>query len=308
MGKWTGKKVAVLYGGRSSEREVSLRTGAGCAEALRQKGYDAALVDVDLEVAARLRELGAEVAFLALHGRWGEDGAIQGLLESMGIPYTGSGVLASALGMDKVMSKLLFREHGLHVVAYRAFPAARADAIVAADLPFGLPVVVKPGGEGSSVGVHIVKEHAQLREACRDAGRYAGGIVVEKYVKGMEVDVAVLEGRALGAIEIVPSREFYDYVAKYTPGMTQYFYPARLPAEHLHRLGDAAERAHAALGCDGVTRVDFIVTPDGTPYILEVNTMPGMTATSLVPKIAAGNGIPFPDLCERLLEGASLKA
>jgi len=308
MGKWTGRKVVVLYGGRSAEREVSLKTGSGCAEALRSRDYDVLLLDVDLEVAARLREARADVVFNALHGRWGEDGAIQGLLESMAIPYTGSGVLASALGMDKAFSKLLFRERGLKVIEYRVFAPERAGAIAVADLPFGLPAVVKPGCEGSSVGVHIVREAQALSEACRDAASYKGDVIIERYVKGMEVDVAVLDGKAMGAIEIVPSREFYDYVAKYTPGMTQYFFPARLPPDHLRRVGEAAERAHEALGCSGVTRVDFIVTADGTPFILEVNTLPGMTATSLVPKIAAGKGISFADLCERLLEGASLKA
>ncbi len=306
MGKWKNAKVAVLYGGRSSERDVSLNTGRACAEALRAKGYDAVLLDVDLEVAARLRAMGAQVAFNALHGRWGEDGAVQGLLEAMAVPYTGSGVLASALGMDKVMSKLLFREHGLAVIDYRVFPAERGGRIGPGDLPFGLPAVVKPGGEGSSVGVHVAHDPAQLAAACEDAARYKGGVIVERYVKGTEVNVAVLDGVALGAIEIVPTREFYDYVAKYTPGMTNYYYPARIPAEEAAAASRAAERAYAALGCAGVARVDFILA-GGTPYILEVNTLPGMTATSLVPKIAAGNAIPFPDLCERLLEGAALK-
>jgi D-alanine-D-alanine ligase len=308
MGKWTGRKVAVLYGGRSAEREVSLRTGAGCAEALRQKGYDAVLVDVDLEVAARLRQLRAEVAFIALHGRFGEDGAIQGLLESMGIPYTGSGVLASALGMDKVFSKLLFHDHGIPTAEHRVFAHQAIAGVTVADLPFGLPAVVKPAAEGSSVGVHIVHEAGELGPALADAASFHGEVIVERYLRGTEVNVAVLDGRALGAIEIVPSREFYDYTAKYTPGMTQYFFPARLPPEVTRRVCQEAESAHAALGCAGVTRVDFIVTADGTPFILEVNTMPGMTATSLVPKIAAGIGLSFADLCERLLESAALQA
>jgi D-alanine-D-alanine ligase len=308
MGIWSGKKVAVLYGGRSSEREVSLHTGKGCASALTERGYDVTLLDVDLEVAARLRQARVEVAFVALHGRWGEDGSIQGLLESMGIPYTGSGVLASALGMDKVFSKLLFREHGLKVIEYRVFRPERAEEITVGDLPFGLPAVVKPAGEGSSVGVHIVRDSAALTDACLDAARYKGELIVERYLKGAEMNVAVLDGKALGAIEIVPSREFYDYTAKYTPGATQYFFPPRLPAEHTRRTCEAAEQAHRVLGCAGVTRADFIVSPDGVPFILEVNTLPGMTATSLVPKIAAGLGISFADLCERLLEGASLKA
>jgi D-alanine-D-alanine ligase len=308
MGKWTGKKVAVLYGGRSTEREVSLKTGKGCAEALRGKGYDVALVDADLEVAARLREARVQVAFVALHGRWGEDGCIQGLLESMGIPYTGSGVLSSALGMDKVFSKLLFRDAGLAVAEYRVFPPKRAGSITVGELPFGLPAVVKPAGEGSSVGVHIVRDGEALAAACKDAATYKGDVIVERYIKGAEIQVAVLDGEALGAIEVVPAREFYDYEAKYTAGTTQYFYPARLPEAHTRRVMQAAVTAHDVLGCSGVTRTDFIITADGTPYILEVNTLPGMTPTSLVPKIAAGNGISFADLCERLLEGATLKA
>jgi D-alanine-D-alanine ligase len=225
----------------------------------------------------------------------------------MDLPYTGSGVLASALGMDKAMSKLLFRDHGLAVAEYRVFPRERAERVGVADLPFGLPAVVKPSGEGSSVGVHVVREPAGLPEACRDAVRYKGELVVERYVPGTEVQVAVLDGAALGAIEVVPSREFYDYQAKYSAGSTTYHDPARLPPDRLLGVQEAAERAHRALGCSGVTRSDFILTADGTPFILEVNTLPGMTATSLVPKIAAGNGISFGELCERILEGASLK-
>jgi D-alanine-D-alanine ligase len=308
MGRWSGKKVAVLYGGRSSEREVSLKTGAACAEALRSRGLDATLVDVGLDLPERLRALGADVAFLALHGRWGEDGCAQGLLESMGIPYTGSGVLASAMGMDKVVSKLLFRDRGLSITPYVVLAPSRAPAATVADLPFGLPAVVKPGAEGSSVGVHVVKEPGALPAALADAATFKGDVIVEQYVKGAEVNVAVLDGEALGAIEIVPSREFYDYVAKYTPGSTQYFFPARLPPAAMDRVLRDAVTAYAALGCAGAARVDFIVAPDGTCYVLEVNTLPGMTATSLVPKIAAGKGISFPEFCERLLDGAALKA
>jgi D-alanine-D-alanine ligase len=306
--KWTGKKVAVLYGGRSTERDVSLRTGKACADALVSKGHDVVLVDVDRDLAERLGEAKIDVAFNALHGRWGEDGCVQGLLEVMGIPYTGSGVLASAMGMDKVVAKAMFKALGIPVIDYRVFPAAGAGQIAASDLPFGLPCVVKPSGEGSSVGVHIVKDPTKLQAACQDAATFKGDVIVERYVKGSEVNVAVLDGNALGAIEIVPANEFYDYAAKYTAGTTKYYYPARIPEAHVKRVMEAAETAHRGLGCAGVTRVDFIIAPDGTPYILEINTLPGMTATSLVPKIAAGLGIPFPDLCERILESAALKA
>jgi D-alanine-D-alanine ligase len=308
MATWTGKKVAVLYGGLSTEREVSLRTGKACADALVAKGYDVTLVDVDRELAARLREKGIDVVFNALHGRWGEDGCVQGLLEAMGIPYTGSGVLASALGMDKTVSKAMFKSLGLPVIDYRVFPPARAASIKPSDLPFGIPCVVKPSGEGSSVGVHLVKDPAKLEAACVNAATFKGDVIVERYVKGTEVNVAVLEGKALGAIEIEPANEFYDYAAKYTAGTTKYHYPARIPEAHVKRVMEAAEIAHRGLGCAGVTRVDFIVAADGTPFILEINTLPGMTATSLVPKIAAGLGIPFPELCEKILESAALKA
>jgi D-alanine-D-alanine ligase len=167
---------------------------------------------------------------------------------------------------------------------------------------------VKPSGEGSSVGVHLVKDAAGLQAACLDAATFKGDVIVERYVKGTEVNVAVLDGKALGAIEIEPANEFYDYAAKYTAGTTRYHYPARIPAAHVRRVMEAAEIAHGGLGCAGVTRVDFIVAGDGTPFILEINTLPGMTATSLVPKIAAGLGIPFAELCERILDGAALKA
>ncbi len=308
MPRWTGKRVAVLYGGKSTEREVSLRTGKACADALVSKGYDVTLVDVDDDLAARLKAARTDVAFNALHGRWGEDGCVQGLLEVMRVPYTGSGVLASAMGMDKVVAKAMFKALGLALIEYRVFPPGRAGSIGAADLPFGIPCVVKPSGEGSSVGVHLVKDAAKLAAACEDAATFKGDVIVERYVKGTEVNVAVLDGKALGAIEIVPANEFYDYAAKYTAGTTKYFYPARIPDAHRARVMEAAEVAHRGLGCAGVTRVDFIVAQDGTPYILEINTLPGMTATSLVPKIAAGLGIPFPELCERILDSAALKA
>ena len=308
MGKWTGKRVAVLYGGKSSEREVSLKTGAAIAKALQEKGHDVALIDVDGDVAAKLRAEKVAVAFNALHGRWGEDGCIQGLLEAMEIPYTGSGVTASAIGMDKVLSKLLFRSVGLGVCDYKVFPAADAERIRLADLPFGLPCIVKPANEGSSVGVSLVKQEAELTAACREAAKWKGDVIVERFVKGKECQVAVLDGKALGVIEVVPANAFYDYAAKYTAGTTQYFYPARIPEAATKMLMEAGEKAHRALGCVGVTRTDFILVEDGSAFILEVNTLPGMTATSLVPKIAAGNGIPFPELCERLLDGAALKA
>lgn len=304
-----GKKVAVLYGGRSAEREVSLLSGAAIHAALISRGYDAELLDVGLDVAQRLVEMKAEVAFVGLHGRYGEDGAIQGLLESMGIPYTGSGVLASALAMDKVATKQVFVARGIPTPEYVAVRPEDARILTAAALPFGLPAVVKPASEGSSVGVHIVKTEAELAAACADAARFKGDVLIERYEKGREVQVAVLDDEALGAIEIRPASEFYDYQAKYhSGGTTQYLFPAPLPEELYQRALDVTLAAHRSLGCAGATRTDLIVLPDGGVTVLEVNTLPGMTETSLLPKIAAGIGIDFPSLCERILESASLHA
>lgn len=303
------KRVGVLYGGLSSEREVSLRTGAAVAGALRSLGYDVVEVDVGRDLPARLVAEKVDVAWLAVHGRYGEDGCLQGLLESMFIPYTGSGVLASALGMDKVYAKQVFIAHGIPTPAYRAFRDA-ASALAAADsLPFPFPVVVKPSREGSSVGVHICKTREDYEAAVRDAAKYAGTLLVEQFVKGREVQGGVLDDEALGVIEVRAAREFYDYDAKYKAGSgTQYLFPAPLPPEQYARVNEVSLGAHKALGCSGGSRSDVIITESGDVYLLEINTLPGMTATSLLPKIAAGRGIDFPALCERLLLGASLKA
>lgn len=303
------KKIAVLYGGRSAEREVSLASGAAIHKALLEKGYDAELIDVDLEVAARLREIGAEVAFIGLHGRWGEDGCIQGLLESMGIPYTGSGVLASALAMNKVATKEVFEYRKIPTAEWFAVRPDRVCELKPESIPFGLPCVVKPSEEGSSVGVHIVRSADQLAAACEDAARYKGMVLVERYHAGREVQVAVLDDVALGAIEVRPAAEFYDYKAKYhSGGTTQYLFPAPLPEPLYRRVLEVGLAAHRALGCSGYSRSDLIVDDSGEVFVLETNTLPGMTETSLLPKIAAGVGIDFPTLCERILLGASLKA
>ncbi len=301
------KKVGVLMGGLSTEREVSLRTGAACADALRSKGYVVAGIDVQKDVAKRLLDEGIEVAFNALHGRWGEDGCIQGLLESMFIPYTGSGVFASAVGMDKVAAKRVFAEHGIPTPPSVTFGSFADLERAGFQLPFGLPAVVKPSGEGSSVGVTIVKDVEALKAAAREAGKLKGAILVEKYIKGREIQGAVLDDEALGAIEIVPANEFYDYSAKYQAGTTKYLFPAPIAPELYQKACFTALAAHRALGCSGATRSDLILEPDGSFWILEINTLPGMTAASLLPKIAAGKGIDFATLCERLLLGASLK-
>jgi D-alanine-D-alanine ligase len=303
------KRVGVLHGGLSSEREVSLRTGAAVAGALRSLGYTVVEVDVGKDLPARLVTEKVDVAWLAVHGRYGEDGCLQGLLESMFIPYTGSGVLASALGMDKVYAKQVFVTHGIPTPAYRAFHDATSALAAADSLPFPFPVVVKPSREGSSVGVHIVKTREDYAAAVKDAAQYAGTLLVEQFVKGREVQGGVLDDEALGVIEVRAAREFYDYDAKYKAGSgTQYLFPAPLPPEQYARVNEVSLAAHKALGCSGGSRSDVIITDGGEVFLLEINTLPGMTATSLLPKIAAGRGIDFPALCERLLQGASLKA
>ncbi|NVJ17156.1 D-alanine--D-alanine ligase [Myxococcus sp. AM010] len=303
------KRVGVLLGGMSAERDVSLRTGEAVSGALRGLGYTVVELDVGKDLPARLAAEQVDVAWLAVHGRYGEDGCLQGLLESLFIPYTGSGVLASALGMDKVYAKQVFVAHGIPTPAYRSFRDA-ASALAAADsLPFPFPVVVKPSREGSSVGVHICKTRDAYEAAVTDAAKYAGTLLVEQFVKGREVQGGVLDDEALGVIEVRAAREFYDYDAKYKAGTgTQYLFPAPLPPEQYARVNEVCLAAHQALGCSGGSRSDVIVTDGGEVFLLETNTLPGMTASSLLPKIAAGRGIDFPSLCERLLLGACLKA
>jgi D-alanine-D-alanine ligase len=300
-------RIGVLDGGLSSEREVSLRTGAAVTKALREAAYNVVEIDVAKDLPARLVAEKIELAFIALHGRYGEDGCVQGLLESMFIPYTGSGVLASSVGMEKVFTKQVFVSRGIPTPKHAIFTTT--DEALERPLPFPFPVVVKPSREGSSVGVAIAKDSTQYCDAVRDAGKYAGLIMVEQFIKGREVQGAVLDDEALGVIEIVPAREFYDYQAKYGANSgTQYIFPARLEPDIYERVNQICLQAHQALGCSGATRSDAIVTESGDIYLLEVNTLPGMTATSLLPKIAAGKGISFTQLCERLLAGASLKA
>jgi D-alanine-D-alanine ligase len=299
------KKIGVLMGGLSAEREVSLKSGAAVHQALLAQGYDAVAIDVGRDLAQVLVNEWVDVAFVCLHGRYGEDGAVQGLLELMGIPYTGSGVLASALAMNKIFAKKVFAAGGLLVAPYRVVRRGEETDLKA--LGFDLPVVVKPSQEGSSVGVSIVRRAEEMRQALATAFTYDAEILVERFVKGREIQVGILEERALGAIEIVPKKEFYDFEAKYTPGMAEHILPAPLPTELYRQVLAAGEEAHRALGCCGYSRVDFLVTDQSECFLLEVNTLPGMTALSLLPEIAQGAGIGFAELVERILASAAVK-
>jgi D-alanine-D-alanine ligase len=303
-----GMRMAVLMGGRSAEREVSLQTGKAVAEALRERGYHPLELDVGPDVVSRLVDERVQVVFIALHGRYGEDGTIQGLLESMEIPYTGSGVLASALGMDKLRSRWIFQQLGLPVPPYRVLTREDAPSFSPEKDGPGFPLVVKPSREGSSVGVSIVGTPGALAAALEGALGFGSPILVERYIPGREIQVGILDDVPLGAIEIRPKAGFYDYRAKYTDGLADHLFPAPLPRDlygESLRLGLAA---HKALGCEGGTRVDLRLEEGNGFFILEVNTLPGMTAISLLPEIARGVGISFPELCERILLGARLKA
>ncbi|MBU5614163.1 D-alanine--D-alanine ligase [Geomonas azotofigens] len=296
------KKIAVLMGGLSAEREVSLNSGKAVLASLTRQGFNAVGIDVGRDLAQRLAEEQVELAFIALHGRFGEDGSVQGLLELMAIPYTGSGVLASALAIDKIAAKVMFAAAGLKLAPYQVL--RRGEEL---KLENPLPVVVKPSREGSSVGVSIVKEPGQMEKALAEAFRYDSEILVEAFISGKEVQVGILDGRAMGAIEIVPKNEFYDYEAKYTDGGAEHILPARLPENVYQAVLKEGEKAHAALGCDCYSRVDFLVNEAGECYLLEVNTLPGMTDLSLLPEIARGSDIDFDQLVVRILLAASLK-
>jgi len=304
----TSRKIGILMGGMSSEREVSLRTGEAILAALVDRGHNAVPIYVDRDVDLVLRQERIDVAFIALHGRFGEDGCIQGLLETMGIPYTGSDVLASALAMNKVKAKELFRLHNLPTPAYYVLgPADEAD-VLAAHADFGFPCVVKPVREGSSVGVEVCHDAAAFTAACERAYCFDAEVLVERFITGLEISVAVLGDRAIGAVEIEPIAGFYDYANKYTRGATEYHVPPRMSPERYRGVLAQAARAHRALGCAGATRIDMIVSDSGNEFLLELNTVPGMTRTSLLPKIAHAAGIEFGELCEIVLAGAGLSS
>ncbi|MGQ9684724.1 MAG: D-alanine--D-alanine ligase [Thiobacillaceae bacterium] len=296
-------KVGVLMGGRSAEREVSLKSGAAVLAALRRRGVDAHAFDPAEHSLSELERAGFDRVFLILHGRGGEDGSLQGALELMGIPYTGSGVMASALGMDKWRSKLVWQGAGLPVPAYRVLDALSDFDSVEREL--GLPLFVKPACEGSSVGVSKVKTAGGLRAAYAEAARHDHLVLAERFIGGGEYTVAILgngaEMEALPVIRIVPATEFYDYEAKYFRDDTRYLCPAGLSADQEASLRDLARQAFTVLGCRGWGRVDILLDDQGRAHLLEINTAPGMTDHSLVPMAARAAGIDFDELCLRIL-------
>jgi D-alanine-D-alanine ligase len=301
------KKVAVMMGGLSREREISLKTGKAISKALIEKGYTVTAIDVGEDLPEKLVKEKIECAFLALHGRFGEDGTIQGMLELMKIPYTGSGVLASALAMHKIMSKKFFLYESIPTPRFEVFQREEIKRDLPKKISLPLPVVVKPAREGSTIGVSIVQKEEELGPALKEAGEYDEEILVEEFMKGKEITVGILEDIPLPIIEIVPKSGFYDYHSKYTKGETEYILPARIPREKYLYAQEMSLKAFQELGCSGVGRVDLMTDEDENPFVIDVNTKPGMTETSLLPKAASYAGIPFEDLVERILLGASLK-
>lgn len=301
------RTVAVLQGGWSSEREVSLMGSGQIADALRTAGYDVRQIDVRRDLAALIADLTPlpDIAYNALHGPYGEDGCVQGVLEYLGIPYSHSGVLASALAMNKPMAKHIFETDGIPCAPHRLVTRAMFDAGDTMDFPY----VLKPLNEGSSVGVRIVRDAADAACIGDAAWAYGDTVMIEKFIDGRELTVSVMGDRALGVTELRPLSGFYDYEAKYTDGKTEHLVPAPIHAEAYALAMDYALRAHRALGCRGVTRSDFIYDDsDGEPgslFILEVNTQPGMTPLSLVPEQARHVGIDFGELVTWMVENAA---
>lgn len=309
--RFKDKKIGVVLGGLSAERDVSLKTGAGVLAALQELSYDAIGIDWRLgtSLPTLLADAGVGVVWNALHGTYGEDGAVQGLCACLGIPCTGSGILASALAMDKIASKRLFESHGIPTPRWCTLPGAAdgpadgADAFTAlAD--WKLPLVVKPADEGSSVGVSIVDDRDQLAAAVVLARTFHGPVLIEDYIAGTEIFVGILDGTVLGSVEVQPATRFYDYEAKYLRNDTRYLIPPDVSPDIVARAETAALAAHRALGCSGHSRPDLRIDRAGNAWVLEVNTLPGMTATSLLPKIARAAGMSYPQLCERILASA----
>lgn len=299
-------KVAVIMGGSSAEREVSLMSGAGVLAALQSKGVDAHAFDPAEKPLIALKEEGFDRAFLILHGRGGEDGTIQGALEFMGLPYTGCGVMASAIAMDKWRTKLLWEAAGLPVPEYRIIDSAAELAQAAEEL--GLPLFVKPASEGSSVGVVKLKSLTELEAAWAEVSRHDSVVLAERNISGGEFTCAVLDGKALPSVRIIPKTEFYDYEAKYFRDDTEYRCPAGLSDAHEAQARSLSEKAYRVLGASGWARIDFLTDDDGTIYLLEANTAPGMTSHSLFPMAARESGLSYEDLVVEILAATLNKA
>ena len=296
--KMRDKKIGVLLGGMSTEREISIKSGKAVAKVLRERGWNAVEIDVDKNLPATLLEKGIDVAWIALHGKFGEDGCVQGLLEIMHIPYSGSSVQACAISMDKITTKKHLQGSIVHLIQDEIVTRGNSPTRIS------LPCVVKDPIGGSSIGVWICQTEKQVKEALLSCT--AQNILIEEYISGHEITVAVLDGEALPVVSIEPKTDFFDLDAKYTKGLTAYTVPAPIPEEVAINAQNQAICAYKMLGMKGIARADFIVPKDGKPRFLEINASPGMTETSLSPMAANAAGIPFSELVERILLSASL--
>jgi D-alanine-D-alanine ligase len=308
--EFRGKRIAVLAGGESREREVSIRSGSKVFSSLKRQGYDVVMIDPDENLAFNLKKEKIDVVFIALHGRYGEDGCIQGLLETLKIPYTGSGVLASALAMNKIASKRIFERLNIPTSPYYVIDPEKTLYEQVKDIlnKLKMPLIAKPVSEGSSIGVEIIKKVENIEPVLARILREFKNAFVEEYIDGQEVTVGILGSgpklRALPVLELIPRKEFYDYEAKYTPGMTEFVIPAQLSPEVTEEVQNTALRAHKALGCHGVSRVDMIVDKMGKPWVCDVNSIPGLTDLSDLPAQAQAAGISYDELIEEILESS----
>jgi len=305
-------KIGVLLGGPSREREVSLKSGKTVYESLKSQFLDVIPIDIQTddwqENRRIIQEANIDIAFIALHGYFGEDGLIQALLEELNIPYTGSGPVASHLAMDKIASRSIFQKEGLPVPKYVVIldKDITSNELLKITQDLFPPSVVKPAAQGSSIGLSIVNTEEELIRAVENAARFDERIIIEEYISGREITVGILGESALPIVEIIPQNKFYDYEAKYTPGKSEYVVPANLSVEVTSQAQEIALSAHRLLGCSGFSRVDMRLSPDNIPFVLEVNSIPGLTATSLLPKAAKAVGMDFNQLCIHILRLAQM--
>lgn len=301
-------RIGVLMGGPSCEREISLKSGKAVYEALRQLSLDVTAIDIKTDDAKENMRLiesqRIDCAFVALHGSFGEDGQIQELLEGLKIPYTGSGVTASKLAMDKIASRRIFESKGLNVPNYTTIDKISYNKNWKMDKKFGLPLVIKPATQGSSIGLSIIQKEESIQGALYLAFQFDDRVIIEDYISGREITVGILDGVALPVIEIIPKKFFFDYEAKYQPGLTEYVVPAKLDERIREEAKATALSAHKLLGCIGCSRVDMILDKQNRIFVLELNSIPGLTGTSLLPKAAKQAGIEFPELVLRLVRSA----
>jgi len=309
--KQKNKKIGVLAGGISSEREISLKTGKNIFESLKKSGYNTVFIDMKKDFLDKVSSV--DIAFLALHGRYGEDGTVQGLLELLKIPYTGSGVLSSAVVLDKILSKKIFLSENIPTPPFTELDLGRSmfdiDILKRNIIKStGYPLVIKPNSEGSTIGIMTIYDESQLEDGIRKAVEYDKKILIEKYIKGRELTVGIigLEPVGLPVIEIKPKSGFFDFESKYTRNFTEYIVPAEIDVKTAESIMEISLNCHNMLGCSGISRVDFILDSSNIPYVLEINTMPGMTSTSLVPMAADAAGISFDFLVEIILDSAKL--